>query len=311
MGLQCVKTNVELSCAVKAEATPLVSTGTQAFLALNPNGVVPVIEDGVDVLWESNTICRYLAAKAVRSDLLPDDPRNRSLVEQWIDWQATELNTSWRAAFLGLVRRDTAYTDPGVIAAGGDAWNKTMAILDQRLADNDAHILGDAFTLADIVLGLSVNRWLMAPMQRSSYPAVAAYHERLLARPGYPYTWRERGSLTHKAAISLRLRLLLSKPSTAKLIDTGRILQMPNAVAVPSANYSGCQQKLFERPNRRGHRNRRRDLQTAITVHNDIGGPVDTPGETPLVARRVQAIGSLCAQAADPLISNWKRGAFA
>jgi glutathione S-transferase len=116
-----------------------------------------------------DTICRYLAAKSVRTDLLPDDPRNRALVEQWMDWQATELNTSWRAAFLGLVRRDPAYTDPGVIAAGVDAWNKTMAILAQRLADNDAHILGDAVTLADIVLGLSVNRWLMAPMQRPSY----------------------------------------------------------------------------------------------------------------------------------------------
>ena len=95
------------------------------------------------------------------------------------------MNTSWRAAFLGIVRRDPAYSDPGVIAAGVDVWNKTMAILDQRLAHNDAHILGNAFTLADIALGLSVNRWLMAPMQRPSYPAVATYHERLLARPGY------------------------------------------------------------------------------------------------------------------------------
>jgi glutathione S-transferase len=70
------------------------STGTQAFLTLNPNGLVPVIEDSSGVLWESNTICRYLAAKAGRNDLLPDDPRNRALVEQWMDWQATELNTS-------------------------------------------------------------------------------------------------------------------------------------------------------------------------------------------------------------------------
>lgn len=94
------------------------------------------------------------------------------------------MNTSWRAAFLGIVRRDPAYSDPGVIAAGVDVWNKTMAILDQRLAHNDAHILGNAFTLADIARGLSVNRWLMASMQRPSYPAVATYHERLLARPG-------------------------------------------------------------------------------------------------------------------------------
>lgn len=83
--LQYEKTKVERSCGVKAETTPLVSTGTQAFLALNPNGLVPVIEDSAGVLWESNTICRYLAAKAVRTDLLPDDPRNRALVEQCMD----------------------------------------------------------------------------------------------------------------------------------------------------------------------------------------------------------------------------------
>jgi glutathione S-transferase len=161
------------------------ATDTPDFLALNPNGLVPVIEDAAGALWESNTICRYLAASAARTDLLPADPRGRALVEQWMDWQATELNASWRAAFLGLVRRDPAHADPDRIAAGVEAWNANMGILDRHLSATGAYAAGATFTLADVVLGLSVNRWRMTPMERPRYPAVAAYHDRLLTRPGY------------------------------------------------------------------------------------------------------------------------------
>jgi glutathione S-transferase len=160
-------------------------TDTPEFLALNPNGLVPVIEDAAGTLWESNTICRYLAASAARTDLLPADPRERALVEQWMDWQATELNASWRAAFLGLVRRDPAYADPGRIAAGVEAWNTNMGILDRQLCSTGAYATGATFTLADVVLGLSVNRWRMTPMKRPSYLAISAYHDRLLTRPSY------------------------------------------------------------------------------------------------------------------------------
>jgi glutathione S-transferase len=160
-------------------------TDTSDFLVLNPNGLVPVIEDDLGVLWESNTICRYLTARAGRTDLLPADPRGRAVVEQWMDWQGTELNPSWRTAFLGLVRRDPAYVDPDRIAAGVSAWNMAMGILERRLAATGAFVAGTAFTLADVVLGLSVNRWRMTPMPRPDYPAIADYHGRLLARSGY------------------------------------------------------------------------------------------------------------------------------
>jgi len=72
---------------------------------INPNGQVPVLLDGDFALWESNSICRYLAARAQRHDLLPADPRARALVEQWMDWQATDLNSAWRGAFMSRVRR--------------------------------------------------------------------------------------------------------------------------------------------------------------------------------------------------------------
>ena len=154
-------------------------------LARNPNGLVPVIVDGDFVLWESHTILRYLVGRYGGTALLPQEPRRRAEVEQWIDWQATDLNSSWRYAFMALVRRDPAFDDPHQIAASTANWNRMMSILDARLAATQAFVAGAAFTLADIPIGLSVNRWLMTPIERPTLPAVLAYYERLSARPAF------------------------------------------------------------------------------------------------------------------------------
>lgn len=161
------------------------STDAPGFKALNPNATVPVIVDGDFVLWESNAICRYLAGRQQRSDLLPADGAARARVEQWMDWQATELNNSWRYAFMGLVRQSPAHSDRDAIATGVASWNRHMSILDAQLSRTGAYATGSGFTLADIVLGLSTNRWFMTPMDRPNLPAVQAYYDRLGERPGF------------------------------------------------------------------------------------------------------------------------------
>jgi glutathione S-transferase len=161
------------------------STGVPEFRALNPNALVPVIKDGSFVLWESNAICRYLAATHSRADLLPANLQERALVEQWMDWQATELNNSWRYAFMSLVRGSAAHTDPDAIAAGVGNWNRHMAMLDEQLRKTGAFVTGARFTLADIVLGLATHRWFMTPMERPALPAVTDYYERLSQRPAF------------------------------------------------------------------------------------------------------------------------------
>lgn len=161
-----------------------LSTRAPEFLALNPNGLVPVLRDGAFVLWESNTICRYLAARE-HSPLLPTGLQPRARVEQWMDWQATELNNAWRYAFMGLVRLSAHHADPLAIAEGVVTWNRHMALLEAQLQRTGAFVTGRDFTLADIVLGLSTHRWFMTPMQRPQLPAVAAYYERLTERPGF------------------------------------------------------------------------------------------------------------------------------
>ncbi|MBS0320279.1 MAG: glutathione S-transferase [Proteobacteria bacterium] len=160
-------------------------TSDPAFLALNPNGLVPVMQDGDFVLWESNTICRYLALRERRADLLPVDAAGRARVEQWMDWQATDLNSAWRYAFLALVRRSPRFDDPAAIAASVADWNRLMRIFEAQLERTGAYAAGPAFTLADINMGLGVQRWFAAPIERPTLPAVAAYYERLATREGY------------------------------------------------------------------------------------------------------------------------------
>ena len=160
-------------------------THVPEFLALNPNAMVPVVVDGDAVLWESNTICRYLASRQGRDDLLPRDALARARVEQWMDWQAGELNNSWRYAFMGLVRHSEAHRDAAAIAASAATWNRHMAILEDQLAKAGGFAAGATFTLADIVLGLSVNRWFMTPIERPVLPHVQAYYDRLATRPAF------------------------------------------------------------------------------------------------------------------------------
>lgn len=152
---------------------------------LNPNALFPVIRDGDFVLWESNSICRYLARCHGRTDLLPAEPRAQAEVERWMDWQAGDLNSAWRYAFMARVRRSASHEDPAQIAASAAQWNRLMGVLDGQLARTGAHVAGETFTLADIVLGLSTQRWLMTPIDRPVLRHVAEWRERLQHRPGF------------------------------------------------------------------------------------------------------------------------------
>ena len=155
------------------------------FLALNPNAMVPVLVDGDQVLWESNTICRYLAGPLRRRGaLLPADPAARARVEQWMDWQATELTMlgampswPWCATAPPIRTRPRS----GTASRSGTArWASSK----RQLGKTGAYAAGAEFSLADIVLGLSANRWMMTPIERPDYPAIARLRRALAAAPG-------------------------------------------------------------------------------------------------------------------------------
>ena len=103
------------------------STHDARFLALNPNAMIPVIQDDDFILWESNTIIRYLANRYSGEWLYPTPPRERARVDQWIDWQATELNTARRYAFMSLVRQSPAHQNAQLLAAACKGWTGPWA----------------------------------------------------------------------------------------------------------------------------------------------------------------------------------------
>lgn len=160
---------------------------TPEFLAINPLGLIPVIDDDGFILSESNTIARYLAAKQGRTDLLPADPKDRAGVERWMDWQSSDLTMSWRGAFLGLVAKLPLPGGDEVIQASLRDWPNKMKSIEGRLAETGAYMAGPNFTLADIPIGLSVHRWFAAevPIERPDLPATSAYYERLSERPPF------------------------------------------------------------------------------------------------------------------------------
>jgi glutathione S-transferase len=150
-----------------------------AYRALNPNGLVPTLEEDDFVLWESNAILRYLALIAPAL-ALPDDVRLRGHVEQWLDWQATSFTPAMRDAFWQLYR--AAEPDRTLIAQSLKKSEAMAAILDAHLEGRD-YVVGDRFGLADIALGCAAHRWLNLPAERVERPALRRWYERIAARP--------------------------------------------------------------------------------------------------------------------------------
>lgn len=169
------------------------STSEPAFRALNPVGMVPVIDDNGVVIWESNVIVRYLATSRGRIDLLPTDAAARAHIEQWMDWQASDFNNSWRIAFQGLVRRNPDFQDPAVIERSARVFSDMVGIVDRQLARTGAYIAGEMFTIADIAIGLSIHRWRSTPIQHPKLPNADRYYDLLLERPGFQKYGRDGG----------------------------------------------------------------------------------------------------------------------
>lgn len=155
-----------------------------SFLKLNPNAQVPVIVDGDVILWESHTILRYLANCYRAETLYPTEPLARAHVDQWLDWQANDLNPAWIYAFNSLARRSAEHHIPAAVALSITGWIRLMSVLDGHLRDRE-YVVSDTFSLADIAIGLSVTRWLATPFDKPNLPAVTAYYDRLSRRPAF------------------------------------------------------------------------------------------------------------------------------
>lgn len=158
-------------------------TSEPDYLAMNPNGLVPTIEDGDLVVWESNTILRYLATTRGGARLYPTNPGPRTQVERWMDWQLASVTPPMSALLFGLVRKIPPHTEPKAIAEARERGLKVFTILERSLKDKE--FPAGTFSLADICLGIFVYRWFNFPIDPGDLPNVRAWYERLQTRAGF------------------------------------------------------------------------------------------------------------------------------
>lgn len=156
---------------------------TPAYQAINPNALVPTLQDGELVLWESNVIVRYLCARhGAHTRLYPAELAQRFDAERWMDWQQTTLNRASGAAFVQWVRTPAEQRQPSVIAQSVSATEPLLDLLDQHLAHHP-WIQGDHFSMADIPLGCEAHRWLNLPQPHPHWPHLERWYAAILARP--------------------------------------------------------------------------------------------------------------------------------
>ena len=156
---------------------------TPEFLAKNPTGLVPVLEEDGFVLPESNAIVRYLCARHSAGDLWPDDPHRRAEVDRWMDWLSTSFVPAQRDAFWELIRVPAEKRNAATVDASRAKGEKCAAALDRQLATR-RHLAGERFTAADIVVGCAVHRWLNLPLERVARPNLERYYAEIRSRPG-------------------------------------------------------------------------------------------------------------------------------
>jgi glutathione S-transferase len=155
-----------------------------AFLAMNPNGLVPTLEDNGLALWESNSIIRYLAAVHDPDGLWPTGARHRANAEKWMDWQLSQLAPALGPVFIQLVRTPSDQRRADIIAQGEAACLRLLGLVDTAL-DNSPFLTGSRLTIGDLPLGALVHRWYALDVEHGNYRHLRRWYEALCERPAY------------------------------------------------------------------------------------------------------------------------------
>lgn len=161
-------------------------TDTPEFLAMNPNGTVPVLRDGDgEPLWETGAILRYLAGRYGAAPFWPGEGFARAHVDRWAEWAKINVTLSFTVPiFLRVVRTAPSKQDPAAIKAGVTKFDGLLDIVEAQLA-RGAFLAGDDFTLADIQLGSVLYRCFDIPVTRRDRPVLRRYYDALTERPAF------------------------------------------------------------------------------------------------------------------------------
>lgn len=155
---------------------------TPEYKAMNPNGLVPTIDEDGFILWESHAIVRYLARKHGVGKLCPDDARTAADADRWMEWYDTTLWPNVRPIFHTLVRTAPEKRNMALVEEHRKLLAANWKIVDAQLARRE-YLAGSAFSMADIPLGVAAYRWFSLPLERPSAPNLERWYQRLTERP--------------------------------------------------------------------------------------------------------------------------------
>ncbi len=160
---------------------------TPEFLALNPQARIPVLKDGDAVVWESNSLMRYLANRFETTAFYPQQPLQRSQVERWMDWELASLQPAFIDLFWGYYRTPPAKRDDAAIEAARQACNRCFEALNRQLSEGP-YLAGEDFSLADIACGVCLYRYFNMGLAVDHPSQVADWYQRLSQRSAFRHT---------------------------------------------------------------------------------------------------------------------------
>lgn len=167
---------------------PFGITDQPYYLEKNPNGLVPLLEDGSFILWESNAIVRYLTAQyGAGSGLYPDNIQTRASADKWMDWTTSALTEPFRFLINAVVRTPEDQRDWEKIRHGVKTVEKLLAIVEDTLSAQ-SYLSGSTFNMSDIPMGCFIYGWFEMPIERADMPHLRTWYDRLKQRPAYQAT---------------------------------------------------------------------------------------------------------------------------
>ena len=154
------------------------------YLALNPHGRIPTIDDGGVVVWESNAIIRYLAAVYCRGTLWPEDASERAGTDQWMTWAQTRLYGDFNRLFWLTVRTPEKDQNSEKIRSTHTRLIESYRLLDEQLAKH-AYVAAEHLTMGDIPTGATLYRYFNMPIERPDLPNLERWYRLLCERDAY------------------------------------------------------------------------------------------------------------------------------
>ncbi|HTJ02771.1 MAG TPA: glutathione S-transferase N-terminal domain-containing protein [Methylovirgula sp.] len=173
-----------ITCERQDCGGPFGGNDTPEYLRLNPNGLVPTLVDGETVVWESNSIIRYLADRQNATAFVGGTAAERAQISKWMDWQLSALNAPITALFGQLVRLSADKRDQAIIDANVKTFRNLMSVLTRALPD-EGFLVGTKVSAADIPIGVILHRFFALVPETGLDSRIIAYHGALAARPGF------------------------------------------------------------------------------------------------------------------------------